>query len=126
MLPFIAPKSWVFCDARAYRQTPIQRWDVVAARIPSLKNLVIKRVVGLPNEAVELKDGKLWVNGVPITASPIDFAPNEPRRWRLGADEFVLLGDNWFLSRDSRHFGAINRHNIRGRISKIEFSLFAR
>ena len=41
----------------------ISRWDVVAFQLPNIKQAGIKRVVGLPGESIEIRDGNLWLGG---------------------------------------------------------------
>ncbi len=80
--------------------------------------LLIKRLIGLPNEHVEFNDGVITINGEPL---------NEPyimpggcrsncgdRTWDLGANEYLFFGDNRNNSRDSRAFGVITKNRIIG------------
>ena len=77
----------------AYRTANPQRGDVVVAC--HRKELIVKRVVGLPGEEVELKDGQLQING---TAVPEDYALEQGslgvEKGRLFEGKFALLGDN--------------------------------
>ncbi|MDX2200663.1 MAG: signal peptidase I [Phycisphaerae bacterium] len=51
--------------------TPPQRWDVIVFRDPeNASQTYIKRVVGLPGETVEFRDGDLWINGAPKAKPP--------------------------------------------------------
>lgn len=122
MEPTFADKSWIFCNAYRYKMKPISRWDTVLAYVPSLKKMVVKRIVGLPNEVVELKSGNLLINGVTLSDRNYEVSPVEARHWRLGSGEFILLGDNWRVSNDSRYFGSVQRHNIKGFVAKLTFS----
>ncbi len=77
----------------------------------------IKRVVGLPGEQVEGRDGRVYVNGqeliepyLPQGPTTRDFAPRT-----LGADELWVMGDNRENSSDSRVFGPIKEDTIVGR-----------
>ena len=81
---------------------------------------LIKRVIGLPGERIELRDGMVWiderqldepyVNGLPTacygTCAPIT----------LGQDEYFVMGDNRPSSLDSRSFGAVPANKIIGRV----------
>src|SRR2546426_158793 len=64
MQPTFKTGDLVFVDRRAYRETDPRRGDVVV--IPYRNELVIKRIVGLPGEELELKGGLLYVNGLPL------------------------------------------------------------
>ena len=74
----------------------------------------VKRVIGLPGEIVQIKDGRVWIDGQSITepyaqgVTTSDFA-----QVKLGPDEYFLLGDNRVLSRDSRNLGPVQRSEIR-------------
>jgi len=80
---------------------------------------LIKRIIGLPYETVEFRQGQVYINGamldepyLPETCS-IRHCPDS--FWQLGADEYFVLGDNRNHSRDSRFFGAITRQNVIGK-----------
>jgi signal peptidase I len=77
----------------------------------------IKRVIGLPGDTVQGRDGLVWINGKPLDEPYLtvgtrtsDFGPVvvEPERlW--------LMGDNRGNSSDSRVFGQVDQHTIVGR-----------
>ena len=76
----------------------------------------IKRVVGLPGETVDGREGRVFINGEPLRepylASSVitgDFPPVH-----LGDDQFFLMGDNRPNSSDSRSFGPVDRHRVVG------------
>ena len=79
---------------------------------------LIKRVIGLPGETVEIREQMVYVNGVPLEEPYI----NEPctpshcrdNMWELGTDEYFFMGDNRNHSNDSRRFGPVNYENIIG------------
>ena len=76
----------------------------------------IKRVVGLPGETVDGREGRVFVDGEPLDepylASSVvtsDFPPVH-----LGSDQLFLMGDNRPNSSDSRSFGPVDRHRVVG------------
>ena len=76
----------------------IERFDVVACIYNnSTNNYIIKRVLGLPNETIELKDNQLYVNNEIIQqdfsfiSQDIDFALST---WTLQENQYLLVGDN--------------------------------
>jgi signal peptidase I len=95
----------------------LARGDVILVRIDETE--WIKRLIGLPNEAVELRDGAVWIDGqqidesYEIIASEYDYGPIT-----LGDNEYFVLGDDRNHSRDSRSFGAILADNIIGKLSE--------
>jgi signal peptidase I len=113
----------------------IRRWDVVAYQFPERgmfgRNFTpfkaVSRVVGLPGEVVYIKDGGVWVNDARVEFPPemagqaytlllerpgVPGTAEEP--WRLGANEYILLGDNTLASNDSRNWGALPASEIEG------------
>lgn len=106
-----------------YRLSTPKRGDVVVFLPNGNQNshLYVKRVVGLPGETVQIKDGSVYIDGVFLEESEefdkmIDagIAENE---LNLAVDEFFVLGDNRNSSEDSRsgNIGAIKRENIIGK-----------
>ena len=96
------------------------RGDVVYARMPSGENYV-KRVVALEGDVVELRDGTLYINGVPEDA-PHAHGATQPQEgiveypYTVGEDMAFLVGDNREGSVDSRTFGALPFSSIRGKL----------
>jgi len=83
----------------------------------------IKRIVGLPGEVVTLYGGEVYINGRRLFEPYLDLdtrtlknnQKNEPAAvWRLGADQYFVMGDNRFWSCDSRHYGPVRRSEIHG------------
>ncbi len=89
----------------------------------------IKRIVGLPHEQVQIVAGEVRLNGRPL-AEPYLMQPardaeramlaaalalTPPCEWRLGDDEYVVLGDNRAGSTDSRVYGPVPRRDIVGK-----------
>ena len=78
--------------------------------------LLIKRVIGLPGETVEIRDGQVYIDGVPLDEPYLD----QGTRGRFGPVSVpplhvFVLGDNRSFSNDSRAFDAISVENILGR-----------
>lgn len=74
---------------------------------------LIKRIVAVPGDIVELKDGKVFCNGV--IKEPYTYE-GDVRTYKLEANEFFVIGDNFLRSMDSRAFGPIDRDQIIGKI----------
>lgn len=97
-----------------------QRGDVIVFDPPvSSEYPFIKRVIGLPGETVDVKDGKVFIDSI-LLDEPYIF-PEPPLRNKnfgpeeLSDDEYFVLGDNRNSSNDSRSWGSIKKDNIIGK-----------
>ncbi|MEO7912640.1 MAG: signal peptidase I [Roseiflexaceae bacterium] len=84
------------------------------------QDALIKRVIGLPGDTVELRDGAVLLNGVlldePYVNGAQTFCGNYCQPFTLGPDEYFLMGDNRANSLDSRSFGSIPASQLVGRV----------
>jgi signal peptidase I len=116
----------------AYWLRPPRRWDLVAFAPLSERQAagsahgLVKRVVGLPGEMVEIRGGAVLVDGAALELPPqlagIEYRNrgrfgNDP--FRLGDGEYFVLGDNAEVSEDGRHWGPLPRERIFGRVVAI-------
>jgi signal peptidase I len=117
------PGQRVLVDRASLTLRPPKRWEVVVLDCPvSPRDWCVKRVIGLPGERVEVRDGEVWIDGaraqtppkVTYTAGP----PGGQRECTLGPDEYFLLGDNGPFSADSRTWEqpGVSRRRIIGRV----------
>ena len=95
----------------------IRRGDLVVVDSPEAGRLVVKRVVGLPGELVEIVEGTVRIDGQRLPepyASPSVFSGV----YRVPEGRYVLLGDNRDASSDSRTWlqPYVDRRAIRGRL----------
>lgn len=72
----------------------------------------IKRIVAMPQDYVEQKDGYLFINGIKTYYT----SEKNEKIIKLDEDEFYVVGDNFENSNDSRYFGAVNYEQICGKI----------
>lgn len=77
---------------------------------------LIKRVIGLPGETVEIRDNRVLIDGVPLVEPylPEVFMPDEGP-FEVGEDEVFVMGDNRNASFDSRRFGPIDQDDLVGK-----------
>ncbi|NWF70863.1 MAG: signal peptidase I [Chloroflexi bacterium] len=91
----------------------IQRGQVVVLASPVDGLLVLKRVIGLPGEKVEVRAGSVYIDGVLLQEEYIRQRPTYSGVWHLGPDEYFVLGDNRNHSYDSADYGPVARENLR-------------
>lgn len=97
-----------------------ERNDIVIVDLPDEGKHLIKRCVGMPGDTIQIKEGKVFVNGVELEEDYLSKEnktcdgglANEPIL--LGEDEYFVLGDNRSVSKDSRYFGAVKKEQIIG------------
>ncbi|MBQ6493958.1 MAG: signal peptidase I [Erysipelotrichaceae bacterium] len=92
----------------------LKRFDVVVIKTSdSSSKLIVKRVIGLPNETVEYIDNCLYINGEYIEEPFLVDAYTSDFTEKLGSDEYFCMGDNRAVSRDSRFYGPFESKMIR-------------
>jgi signal peptidase I len=119
MTPLISDQERIFINKFVYRYEPIERGDVVVFWYPlDRSKSFIKRVVGLPDDMVEIREGHVYVNGKmllepyvpPASADSSNFSPT-----RIPKGEYFVMGDHRSSSNDSRIFGPVPRKFIYGK-----------
>ncbi|MBR2712298.1 MAG: signal peptidase I [Bacilli bacterium] len=112
-----------------YRKKDPERYDIVVIKITdpttNSEKKIIKRVIGLPNEYIEIKDNKVYANGELLDSSFVskdlnkseDFKLEDLGLKKIPGDSYLVLGDNRRDSFDSRYkeVGTIKRDQIVGK-----------
>ncbi len=96
------------------------RGDVIVVSSEGLRtgtDPLIKRVVGLPGERMEIWGGVVYINGQPLTESYVQNKAqyNYPATV-LASDCYFVLGDNRPVSLDSHYFGCVSKDKIKARV----------
>jgi signal peptidase I len=122
----LEPDQYVLVDKLSPRFDAYSRGDIVVFEPPERwaeggpRTPFIKRVIGLPGETVEIKDGAVYVDGTRL-AEPylFDLQPTtgtgDPARWVVPAGQLFVMGDHRTASADSRSFGPIEEGTVIGR-----------
>jgi signal peptidase I len=134
MEPTIKAGDSVVADPLDFLINPVRRFDIVVFKAPpsilpgEKETFLVKRVIGLGDEQVELRKGKVFINGQllnePFTINPSDddFGPV-----RVPSGEYFMLGDNRPNSYDSRYWNpaTLKESYIGAKVIEIRHSVAA-
>ena len=118
MEPSLHTDQRLVVEKLSYHFRGPQRFEIVVLKLPSQGDeLLIKRVIGLPGETIEIHDGQVYVNGESLQESFVqgDTFPGRAESVIVPPLHVYVLGDNRNHSNDSRSFGPVPIENIVGR-----------
>ena len=138
MVPTVNPGETVLVKRWDAKKDHVRRYQLVVCRMPDLPDqIVIRRVVGLPGEQVEVRTNGLVINGRALPERELpevlrgqtwlpkySWLPEERvkamflRTWQVGTNQVFVVGDNLLKSRDSRMWGPLPLTNITGLVVK--------
>lgn len=112
--------DYLIVEKVSFRFREIKRGEVIVFR-PSnqFASAFIKRIIGLPGETIEIRDGIVYIQEqalVEYTYIPKNLKTTGDIEIILAENEFFVLGDNRGASLDSRKWGALQREDIVGRV----------
>lgn len=128
----------------AYLRGDIQRGDIVICRYPNRNTQTnlnlggsfevtfthhtqfVKRMIALPGDILEIREGKVYVNGEYVDETGIDMHSHSTENLGpvlLGEDSYFVMGDNRGNSNDSRRVGPISRDMIVGHVTRVLWPL---
>ena len=138
MQPNLKPEERLIMEKLSYYFHAPRHNEIIVLDLPESPALIIKRVVGLPGETVEIQQGRILVDGREVASSQpvanqpgsedipagengwpavgLETSPSDYGPVTLAEDAFFVLGDNRDNSNDSRSFGPVQRDFIKGRI----------
>lgn len=116
MVPTIMPKDQIFVT-RVHGFTKLNRGDIVVFNSDELHEILVKRLIGLPGDSVDIKDGYVYINGNKFNDSYVKNRDDYTGSFKVPAGEYFFLGDNRPVSLDARfwknHY--IPRNKIMGK-----------
>lgn len=115
MHPGLSSGDLLLVDKLAYRAAGPERGDIVVARHGT--DLIVKRLVGMPGEQVELRRGTLYVNGFRRAEEyPLERGTLILGKGRLFENKYALLGDNRSLPNSVSVHAVVSKDQIVGKV----------
>ena len=119
MLPNLEEGEYIMVDKVIYHFSDPERGEVIVFWPPEelgSANPFIKRIIGLPGDTIEVKNGKVFIDDIPLEEEYL----KEPFHYtvssrRIPYGEYFVLGDNRNNADDSHVWGTLPRQNIIGR-----------
>jgi signal peptidase I len=125
----LEPDQYVLVDKLTPRFDAYKRGDIVVFNPPpdwvqQAGTPFIKRVIGIGGDTVDVRDGKVFVNGVALAEPYVFSAEGEPQstetstdppKWVIPTGQLFVMGDHRASSSDSRTFGPIEVTDVIGR-----------
>lgn len=120
MEPTLKNGTKVKVDVDAYASAVPQRGDIIAFKGDG-DSVIIKRVVALPDEELEIRDKKVFIDGTELKEDYLYVpdsteAPADNPLWQIPESHVFVMSDNRTNGRDSRHFGCIPYDKIMGKV----------
>ncbi len=122
MVPTFSNGDYLIVDKISYRLGDPKRDDVVIFRYPGdTTKFFIKRIIGLPNETVDIKGNEVTITnaqnkeGFKLLQPFVKNQANNDTHFELKDDEYFVMGDNRSASSDSRYWGAVKRSLLTGK-----------
>lgn len=124
MDPALSNQDVVLINKRSYTFRSPKRYDIIAFKLKEDTDSYfnIKRIIGLPGEKVQIKNGRIFIDGSALTDLPFeDLIMTEGLAMdeiKLGEEEYFVIGDNCNNSEDSRYvnIGNISKKEISGKV----------
>ena len=115
--------SWKFVtlNKKSPLHFALKRRDIVIFQLPGEKEILIKRLIGLPGETIEFTKDSLIVNGIRLEESYVNKSTYTKSRYFIPEGKLLVLGDYRDNSRDSRKFGLVDISSIMGKVIFIYF-----
>ena len=112
--------DYVIVDKLSYRFKAPEKGDVVVFNPPaSIENesRFIKRIIAIPGETIEIKGSDTFIDSKKVTENFVIYkSPKVSASTALTDDQYFVMGDNRYVSYDSRYWGPIVKDEIQGRV----------
>lgn len=115
MNPTLQHGEYLLINNLSYYLNEPQRGDIIVFHHPNSELNLIKRVIGLPGDQIEISDQHVKVNGVILDEPYIQAEPTYSGSWTVPDGEYFVLGDNRNSSSDSHSWQYLPKENIIGK-----------
>ncbi len=127
MIPTFKNDEVIMIEKLTLNLNPLERKTIIVFKSPKEpKKLLIKRVVGLPNETIKISEGIVYINGTKLEEPYINGLKTkqekyllEGQEYKIPNGEYVVMGDNRVDSEDSREFGPIKTTDMTGKVLMV-------
>lgn len=119
MFPILEDTDCLVTSRYPYTYREVKRDDIIIFKLGDRH--LVKRVVGLPGDKVEIKDSRVYINDEAIAQSPSFDEAKYKYMEEIPQGYFYVLGDNYEHSMDSRAFGNVGVSSLEG---KVLFRIF--
>ena len=123
MVPTFQNGQYLIVDELSYKLETPKRDDIIVFRYPKdPSKFFIKRIIGLPNETVDIKGSDVYITnaehpeGFKLDQPFVENKSENNIHFQLKADEYFVMGDNRSGSSDSRYWGAVPKELLIGRV----------
>lgn len=126
MTPSFPQDAYIISEKITYQNNPPERGDVVIVKSPRNPGQdLIQRIIGLPNEKIMIKDGRVYINGTkldepylaPRTYTNAGEFLEDNVEFQIPENFYILMGDNRDQATDSRVMGPIAQDYIESKVS---------
>lgn len=116
MEPTLQTGEYVVINRLSYKFGNPQRGDIIVFHFPrDPREEYIKRVIGLPGDEVEVRDGTVYVNNVALNESYLKVKTDYTNTWKIPEGQLFVLGDNRNNSSDSHDWGTVPMDYVVGK-----------
>ena len=116
MVPTLASGEYVIVSRLSYRVGTPQRGDIIVFHFPrDPREEYIKRIIGLPGDMVDIRNGQVLVNGNALDESYLSVKVNYTGSWSIPSGQLFVLGDNRNNSSDSHDWGTVPMDYVVGK-----------
>ena len=122
MVPTFEDGDYLVIDKLSYELGSPERYDVAVFRYPNdPSKFFIKRIIGLPNETIDIAGGVVTIRnegnqeGFILEQPFVENPSDSETHFELKDNEYFVMGDNRRASSDSRYWGAVNKEFLTGR-----------